>query len=224
MLHANVRKNLPDFLLDINFVFDSGIMVIAGHSGAGKTTLLNCIAGLEAPDAGTVSLNGQIFYSSDRKVNKPVRLRNIGYVFQDYALFPHMTVKNNAMYGVRGCKNKERGYRLSVLQVLEMLKITHLQDRYPLQLSGGEKQRVALARALMTEPDLLLLDESLSALDEKVKAELRRELKQLQRDWDIPFILVTHSREDMEELADTVLYLERGKPYNPGVHQFAVPG
>lgn len=223
MLHVNMRKNLPDFLLDVNFVFDSGIMVIAGHSGAGKTTLLNCIAGLQMPDNGSISLNYQVFYSSDRKVNTPVRLRNIGYVFQDYALFPHMTVKKNAMYGVRSCKTKEQGFRLSVLEVLDMLRITHLQDRYPEQLSGGERQRVALARALMTEPDLLLLDEPLSALDEEVKTVLRRELKQLQRDWDIPFIIVTHSREDMDELADTVLYLEKGKQDNPGGRHFWHP-
>jgi molybdate transport system ATP-binding protein len=122
-----------------------------------------------------------------------------------------MTVKNNVLFGVPGrCKMNDK-YRMSVLDVLEMLKITHLQGRYPLQLSGGEKQRVALARALMVEPELLLLDEPLSAVDHAMRRELREELKQLQRIWKIPFVLVTHSREEMKILADEVLFMKAGR-------------
>ena len=157
-----------------------------------------------------ISLGEKVFFSSKESINIPARNRRIGYVFQDYALFPHMTVKNNALYGIPSRCKKDKGYRMTVLDVMEMLKITHLQDRYPGQLSGGEKQRVALARALMVEPDLLLLDEPLSALDFTTRKNLQAELKQLQRIWQIPFVLVTHSRKEMNTLADEVVFLEHG--------------
>lgn len=213
MLEVAVKKVLPDFELAVDFTLDNGIMVLFGQSGAGKTTLLQCIAGLTPPDSGRIILNGRTFFSSEEKFSLPARLRNIGYVFQDYALFPHMTVKQNALYAVQGCKGKARRYQLSVFDVLEILKITHLQNRRPAELSGGEQQRVALARALMAEPDLLLLDEPLSALDDKTRVQLRRELKELQRWWGIPFLLVTHSRTELKALADRVLFLANGKQY-----------
>ena len=211
MLKTVIHKKLPGITVDVNFDVTEGILVIFGPSGSGKTTILNCIAGLQQPDSGHISLNGRVFYSSGERIAIPARNRRIGYVFQDYALFPHMTVKENVMYGIpNGCK-KGKGYRMTVLDVLEMLKITPLQDRYPAQLSGGEKQRVALARALMVEPELLLLDEPLSALDHATRATLQGDLMELQRIWQIPFILVTHSRKEMSILADQVLFLEHGR-------------
>jgi molybdate transport system ATP-binding protein len=211
MLHTKIVKKYPGISIDVEFSFDDGILVLFGHSGSGKTTILNCVAGIQAPDSGTISLNGRTFFSTRDRINLPIRGRKIGYVFQDYALFPHMTVKQNVMYGVSGRCKEGKGYRLTVYDVIDMLKILHLQNRYPSQLSGGEKQRVALARALMIEPDILLLDEPLSALDLETREILQRELKNLQRMWKVPFLLVTHSRKEMTALADEVLFISQGK-------------
>jgi molybdate transport system ATP-binding protein len=211
MLKVNIHKSLPGISIEVNFTVTEGILVIFGPSGAGKSTILNCISGLQLPDTGSILLNGEVFYSSTEGITIPARNRHIGYVFQDYALFPHMTVKDNVMYGIPSRCKAGGGFRMTVLDVLEMLKITRLQDRYPCQLSGGEKQRVALARALMVEPDLLLLDEPLSALDHGNRKALQGELLELQRIWQIPFLIVTHSRKEMTVLADEVLFLEKGR-------------
>lgn len=211
MLSASICKRFPGVTVEVEFNFNQGILVLFGPSGSGKTTILNCLAGLQSPDSGAISLGERLFYSCSEAVNIPARRRGIGYVFQDYALFPHMKVKDNVLYGVPGRRRKDEKYRMSMLEVMEMLKITRLQDRYPSELSGGEKQRVALARALMVEPELLLLDEPLSAVDHAMRRELRDELKQLQRTWKIPFVLVTHSREEMKFLADEVLFMKAGE-------------
>jgi molybdate transport system ATP-binding protein len=211
MLKVNIHKSLPGISIDVNFTVTEGILVIFGPSGAGKSTILNCISGLQLPDTGSILLNGEVFYSSTEGVTIPARNRHIGYVFQDYALFPHMTVKDNVMYGIPDRCKKGKGYRVGAFDLMQMLRIDQLQDRYPGQLSGGEKQRVAVARALMVEPDLLLLDEPLSALDHSTRKNLQIELKQLQRTWNIPFVLVTHSRREMHMLADEILFLDQGK-------------
>lgn len=214
MLKASILKKLPGFTVDVELTFDNGILVLFGPSGSGKTTVLNCLAGLQKPSEGHIVLDDQVFFCADNKINVPARSRRIGYVFQDYALFPHLTVKENVLFGMPSgpsrCK-KKCGYKMSILEVLDMLKITHLQQRYPAQLSGGEKQRVALARALMVEPNLLLLDEPLSALDFQIRGQLQKELKELQDIWKIPFVMVTHSREEMKALADEVVFLQNGR-------------
>ncbi len=217
MLKVSIHKAFPGITIDVDFNVTEGILVIFGPSGSGKSTILNCISGLQRPDSGHISLNGKLFYSSSEGIAIPTRHRHIGYVFQDYALFPHMTVKDNVMYGIPDRCKAGGGYRMTVLDVLEMLKITHLQGRYPGQLSGGEKQRVALARALMVEPELLLLDEPLSALDHANRKTFQGELLELQRIWQIPFLLVTHSRKEMSVLADEVLFMEKGRQvkYSP---------
>lgn len=221
-MDVSIRKVFPGITVEVAFSFENGILVLFGPSGSGKTTILNSICGLQKPDVGRISLGERLFFSSEQSINIPVRKRKIGYVFQEYALFPHMTVMKNVLYGVPGGCKKGKRCRMGVRDVLEMLKIDHLKDRYSANLSGGEKQRVALARALMVEPDLLLLDEPLSALDFATRSELRLELKQLQRTWGIPFVLVTHSREEMKSLADEVLFLERGK--RCGCFQSTQPG
>lgn len=210
MLHVQIKKRLPHFLLDIECQMKDEILVLFGPSGSGKTTILNCIAGLDHPDEGYIALDQQVFFHGKRK-SLPVQKRNIGYLFQDYALFPHMTVEKNIFYGV---KKKDQQTSDSIQSLLQVLGIHHLLKKYPRQISGGEKQRVALARALATEPSILILDEPLSALDEDTRLECQDELLRLHAMWRIPFIIVTHDRSEADKLGDTILFLEKGKIMN----------
>ncbi|SHE39003.1 ABC transporter ATP-binding protein [Desulforamulus putei] len=211
MLEASFRKKLWHFTLEIKIKSDNQIVVLWGPSGSGKTTVLHCLAGLFNPSSGSIRINDRIIYSSEQNINVPTRFRNIGYLFQDYALFPHMTVKENVLYGL---KSRSGNNALSAQEPMELLNffgVGHLVNRYPRQLSGGEKQRVALARALVVRPELLLLDEPFSALDKRTRISLRHELKNLHRRWQIPFILVTHDEEEAEFLGDEIISLEKGK-------------
>lgn len=207
MLRVNFTKKLPDFSLKADFFAgEEEILVLAGPSGSGKTTVLECLAGLQLPDSGRIDFNGKTFFSSGCKINVPPCRRGTGYIFQDYALFEHMTVKNNLLYGMKKNGAASSGGRL--LEVTDLLGITHLAGRYPARLSGGERQRVALARALLTDPDLLLLDEPLSALDPDLRETLRGELKELHAAWKVPFVLVTHCRCEAE-LGNAVVTAEK---------------
>lgn len=202
MLVVDIRKNLEHFELLSTFTIDKNeIVVLFGPSGSGKTTILNCIAGLAKPSLGSIQLNEKVLFDS-KKVNVSIQKRNVGYLFQDYALFPHMTVWKNIAYGM---KNEQFAKEL----LLE-LGIEHLINRYPHEISGGEKQRVAIARALSTEPDLLLLDEPFSALDDATRAKSHDELLRLHALWQIPILLVTHSHAEAEKLGDRILYLNEG--------------
>jgi molybdate transport system ATP-binding protein len=207
MLEASIQKKLWHFTLDFNLRVGKEIMVLQGPSGAGKTTILHCLAGLLKPTSGHIKLNDQLFYSSKEKICLPPQLRNTGYLFQDYALFPHMTVRQNVLYGLK-CR-KERDITVNPVDYLNSFGVGHLIDRYPRQLSGGEKQRVALARALAVQPKLLLLDEPFSALDKNTRESLRYEMKNLHREWQIPFILVTHDEEDARCLGDQIITLKK---------------
>lgn len=210
MLDAHFKKSLPTFELEVNFSLNNGILALVGPSGAGKTTILQCVAGLQTPSWGEIKIRNKTIFSSEQGMNVPIKNRRIGYVFQDYALFPHMTVEKNVMYG-KPKKANIPNNTLSVSDVLKMLKIEHLRNRHPNQISGGEKQRVALARALMTEPELLLLDEPLSALDHDTRSTLQQELLKLQAQWQIPFVLVTHDIQEAEMLGNQIIKLDRGK-------------
>ncbi|QRG69750.1 ABC transporter ATP-binding protein [Brevibacillus choshinensis] len=204
MLTVSIQKRLPDFLLDVSFSVQKEIVVLFGPSGSGKTTILNSIAGLIHPDAGRITLGEQTFYEQGDKP-LPVQKRKIGYVFQDYALFPHLTVAQNIRYGLKP------GHGLGLETLLNTVGIDHLLEKYPHQLSGGQKQRVALVRALATEPDILLLDEPLSALDADTRRQCQDELLRLHAMWSIPFLLVTHDRHEAEKLADVILNIEDGR-------------
>jgi len=210
MLKAKFTKKLWHYTLDVQLKAGNQILVLWGPSGSGKTTVLQCLAGLMKPSAGFINLNERVLFSSGEKVNLPTRLRKVGYLFQDYALFPHLSVKNNVLYGLKGKLGKEEHLSLDPIGLLHAFGVGHLVDRYPWQLSGGEKQRVALARALAVQPQLLLLDEPFSALDKDTRSNLRRELKELHGQWRIPFVLVTHDEDDASILGDLVISLKKG--------------
>ncbi|MBE1556716.1 ATP-binding cassette domain-containing protein [Sporosarcina limicola] len=203
MLTVTIQKKLAHFDLDIEFtVTKDEILVLFGPSGSGKTTILNCIAGLTKATSGSIQLNNRPLFEA-KKVNVPIQRRKIGYLFQDYALFPHLTVWKNIAYGMKS--------ESFAKELMVELRIDHLEEKYPNEISGGEKQRVAIARALATEPDLLLLDEPFSALDDATRARSHEELLRLHKLWEIPIILVTHSHSEAEKLGSRILYLDEGK-------------
>lgn len=207
MLEVKIKKKLQHFMLDVEFKAGNEIIVLFGPSGSGKTTILNNVAGLSHPDSGNIKLYDTVFFHSNKSL-LPVQNRRIGYLFQDYALFPHMTVKKNILYGV---KKMEQHAHAMIESIIDSLGIHHLLTKYPGQISGGEKQRVALARALATEPRLLMLDEPFSALDEKTRLQCHEQLLMLHKQWNIPVLLVTHNLEEAKKLGNRVLFIEKGQ-------------
>jgi molybdate transport system ATP-binding protein len=201
------------FTLDVHFWAPSGVTVIFGPSGSGKTTILQCIAGLLPPDKGSISIAGQTLYDSARTLDTPAHLRRVGYVFQDLALFPHMTAAENIAFGIP--VNGAERQRL-VRNALEKFRISPVAQHRPAEISGGERQRVALARALVTQPRLLLLDEPFSALDDVLKLEIIADLKQWLTENGVPVLFVTHDREEARALGHRVLLLKEGKIVGEG--------
>lgn len=185
------------------------VTVLFGPSGCGKTTILRCLAGLERPESGRLVFDGQTWFEAAPRTCRSPQQRDTGYLFQEYALFPHMSVARNVEYGVRDGSRADRRRRVS--ELLELMHLRGLENRFPHQLSGGERQRVALARALIRRPRLLLLDEPLSALDAPTRETLRGELRRLLAEFDLPTILVTHDRTEAIALADRVLVLDQGR-------------
>lgn len=206
-IHKRFANAGRDFTLDIGFTLAPGITIIFGPSGAGKTTLLDCIAGLTTPDSGKITVGECVFF--DREMNLPVQSRKIGYVFQDLALFPHLTVQKNVEYGLAGVRKSER--RKKSETILESFRIADLRERKPGEISGGERQRVALARALVTDPCLLLLDEPMAALDAATKSKIIEDLRAWNTAHHIPIVYITHNREEVFALGDRVLVLENGR-------------
>jgi len=198
-----------DFELNLSVTLVPGITILFGPSGAGKTTLLDCIAGLTTPHSGKIAIGDHVLFDWQRGIDVPVQHRRIGYVFQDLALFPHLSVGRNTEYGRAGANRSER--RKKSDSILASLRIAHLRDRTPKEISGGERQRVALARALVTDPCVLLLDEPLAALDAATKSKIIDDLRAWNAAHAIPILYVTHNREEVFALGDRVLVLENGR-------------
>ncbi|WEG14607.1 molybdate ABC transporter substrate-binding protein [Pullulanibacillus sp. KACC 23026] len=209
MLTFHFQKNLRDFQLDINIELDNKTLSLIGHSGCGKTTTLQLLAGLQKPEQGQMILNGREIINTESNVFIPAENRRIGYVFQDYALFPHLSVRENILYGIRQFDRSDQENRLA--DVLSLLQLEAFEDVFPANLSGGQQQRVAIARALVTQPELLLLDEPLSALDVSTRGHVRTELKTLLDSLSIPCIVVTHDFEDARVLGDEMAVIDKGK-------------
>ncbi len=208
-LHKRFSTAGRDFALDVSVTVNPGITILFGPSGAGKTTLLDCIAGLTIPDSGKIAVGDRILFDHPRHTNIPTQYRKLGYVFQDLALFPHLTVGKNVEYGLADADKSERRKKSGA--ILESFRIAHLRDRKPAEISGGERQRVALARALVTDPCVLLLDEPLAALDAATKSKIIDDLRAWNAAHAIPILYVTHSREEVFALGDRVLVLENGR-------------
>ena len=183
-------------------------MAILGPSGCGKTMTLKCIAGLMTPDQGKIILNKQVLFDSEQRINLPARERNIGFLFQNYALFPHLTVHENVAFGIKSLPTAQRNER--VQQLLSKMRLERFGHRYPAQLSGGQQQRVALARALAPEPEVLLLDEPFSALDTQVKERLEAELLEIQSDFQGHVLFVTHNLAEAYRLCNKMAVYETG--------------
>lgn len=206
MLHIDVKKQLGTLPLEAHLDIPSqGVTALFGLSGSGKSSLINLVSGLINPDEGVIALNGRELFNSAENVCVPINQRNIGYVFQDARLFPHYTVNGNLRYGMKNTSKDEFNY------IVELLGIGHLLKRYPITLSGGEKQRVAIGRALLTDPEILLMDEPLSALDLPRKRELMNYLERLSKEINIPILYVTHSLDELLRLAERVVLLTNGK-------------
>jgi molybdate transport system ATP-binding protein len=204
-----ITKRLPGFTLDVSWTAGDGVAVLFGPSGAGKTLTLQCLAGLIRPDAGRIVVDDRVLFDAAAGVNLPPQARRVGYVFQSYALFPHLTVAGNVGFGLRDRSRQDRERR--VAEVLERLDLGGLAHRRPSELSGGQRQRVALGRALAIDPALLLLDEPLSALDSPLRRALRDELRLILTGWGTAAVLVTHDFTEAYRLADRIIVYENGR-------------
>ncbi len=211
MIEIDIRKKLQsargEFMLEIQLsIHPSEFVTLFGQSGAGKSTLLRCLSGLEAPDAGFIRVNGASWYDSKNGIMLPARLRRVGYMFQEYALFPNMSVRGNLEFALRKKADRKR-----VDELIELMGLGELQHRKPATLSGGQKQRVALARAMASEPGLLLLDEPFSALDHDTSIRLQAEVLRLQQHFGITSIMVSHDMGEVYRLSHRVAVLEEGR-------------
>lgn len=224
----NVCKRWGDFVAVDNLnmtISDRGFVTLLGPSGCGKTTTLRMIAGLETPTSGQISIGGKIVFDSEAGINLSPAARNVGFLFQNYALWPHMTVYKNIAFGLENLKWKKDKIKERVHEICEMLKISEFLDRYPSELSGGQQQRVAIARTLAPSPTVLFMDEPLSNLDAKLRLEMRTELKRLHQETNSTFVYVTHDQLEAMTLATQVCLMKKGvlQQYDPPLVVYSKP-
>ena len=221
MIEYHLKKKLSDFFIDIEFsaynkkgTTASGdhLTVLFGPSGTGKSLTLNMLSGIIIPDEGYIRLNGDELFNKEKGINIPIRKRKIGYVFQEYSLFPHLNVYENIAYGINNRSDADEKVR----KLLELFRLDRKEKKYPNELSGGQKQRVAIARTIASDPKLLLLDEPLSALDERIREKLQQDLLKLKSILSIPIIYVTHNLQEAFTLADHIIILNDGRIVESG--------
>ena len=205
MIDCHIQLTQGQFSLDQRFQSDQSVIGLFGASGSGKTTILHSIAGLVTPQAGWIKIKNQTWFNQAQKINLTTQQRRIGLVFQDAQLFPHKNVKQNLLFGFKHIQPQQRQFELDY--IIELLKLEHLIERMPIKLSGGEKQRVALGRALLYSPQLLLLDEPLSALDAAHKAEIIPFFQSVKQELGIPMLYVSHDKSEIEQLTHEIWYL-----------------
>ena len=216
-IQVNIQKTVVSkgrrFSLQASFSSEEKFVVLFGPSGSGKTMTIRAIAGLNTPESGRIAVGGKVLFDSERRINIPTRERKIGYVLQDYALFPHLTVEKNVGFGLRTRwpLGLSRSDKMRVEEFLELFEIESLAKSSPRDLSGGQRQRVALARALICNPELLLLDEPFSALDPLLRGKLRDGLVKIQNQFQIPVIMITHDPEDIDVFAETLVIYDIGQ-------------
>ncbi len=224
-LTVRIKKDFGSFRLDVDFTAENGVTSILGASGCGKSMTLKCIAGIEKPDEGRIELDGTLLFDSEKRVNLPPQRRQVGYLFQNYALFPNMTVRQNILCGL--CRERDRDKKERRLaEMLDMLRLSGLEDRKPAQLSGGQQQRVALARILVSEPRVLLLDEPFSALDGHLRDALKIELRDLLTRFGREVLMVTHDRNEAYNMSERIAVMDAGRLLcvKPTKALFADPG
>lgn len=217
MIQLEFEVRQGDFVLSIAERFTARVTALFGPSGSGKTTVLDAIAGLREPSGGRIAIGDRVLFDATARLNQPPHLRHVGYVTQDVALFPHMNVRRNIEYGRR------RGQKLELSAVTQILEIEGFLDRRVSTLSGGERQRVALARALMSAPELLLLDEPLAAIDVELRRRILPYLERVRDSLGVPILYVTHDRDELRQLADHVIVLERGAVVRSGAPEAGQP-
>lgn len=211
-LYVDIEKDLSSFKLKAKFEQENRVLGFLGESGSGKSMTLKCIAGLETPTRGKIILNNRVLFDSDKKINLSAQERKVGFLFQNYALFPHMTVTQNIEVGLGKLDKKEKN-KISK-EYIKRLCLDGLEDRYPWQLSGGQQQRVALARALSPSPDILLLDEPFSALDYHLRIKMENELINILKDYKGEIIFVTHDRDECYRICDDIVVYDKGLSFS----------